>query len=1204
MNKTKIRNFALLFTLILFTVSLAFSIVTVFGAKADETLADVGVEIGTHEDLEKTTDNNIYGKENVTAVGWNGWGGFPKCLTFTETKDVSPILNSGKGALSFWLYIPDQAALDIYKSRTENHRWNFDVSSNETYSDDYKWTFTMVGTDFADARIGWQRIVMPFSGVGEGDKKGMNWSAVKSARINTTGFGVSGGYYGKVAEISFTTTSLSKNTITGDPVVTFGHGAVSGVDTETMNIPDLGESFTAYYNKDKGGFLTVLSLDKVYSVNKASDSALSVWVYFDRETDKAALSAYNIDISSGASYSDQHKYCINIQPLFAKCSVGWNQLIIPLESANEKNDMDWSDVRNIRLNVSGATACRVATANMQIVHSGVTEPTVVGYVEPTEPEPDRTVTLTEEGGIVSFSSNIDGLATDQTSAALAAIKQLDENTTAQYVIGNMNGNWSSWGGMVRATVFDKPYNVGAISTNQKGAFEFWIYVHNQAALDNMRSGKPIGLNLSTKGFSETKKWEFNISSLADDCMIGWNKIIIPFSSSMCVKHGGGPETADTVENLRFVVLDGVGAGQADLAFANFGFFLTEETEPVVINKKTQMTKPDDVAFGVGSAADLTADTQLLEGKTSYSAIGKNWGAKTQLIAFDKGYDLAKHDLYGKSVLSFGMYFADETTLEAHRAIASNYFITLGSGNGFNAENGYAFDISAQFADCSVGWNTISLPVNTADNKGEIDWSNVKFLQIAWDKAFGEGECEVAFAEFKLISTDETSRSVENDTGISLSVRSVEEFDKVTLIRSKKNITAYSIIDKGWGRFAQKQVTLAKTYNASKFAENGALAFWLYIENENTLNAYKDITGGWTVAAYSGAYKGANKLTFEIHSLFTDCIVGWNYIVLPVKAGTDSQFDFGAISSLGVECEGKDVAASVTEGKNKIALAQFSIIATDLTEMAVAETVSNIEEGLNPIAEKVIIDCNTTSNGGVFTGNKVDRQDHRYESGCVYTSGAGYDLHAQFECGETDLRKSTFIFAFWIWIEDPAYYFEADGTTLKKNLNGQIEISSSDRNDTNELKWEISQWGIEKFQKGWNWLVLKGSDGEFTGGEVNFDALVRFRIYVNGIQQSTLKIDRITIGSSETLLTAPDWEKEKFGNDPDTGFKGPNAYAPSNDTYIEVDFDNGAKDFTTTVTVTRKEKGCKSSVTAIPVACTVLIGGTAICILAVKKKKNN
>ena len=59
MNRTKIRNFALLFTLILFTVSLAFSIVTLYGANADETLADVGVEIGTHEDQENKTDIHL-----------------------------------------------------------------------------------------------------------------------------------------------------------------------------------------------------------------------------------------------------------------------------------------------------------------------------------------------------------------------------------------------------------------------------------------------------------------------------------------------------------------------------------------------------------------------------------------------------------------------------------------------------------------------------------------------------------------------------------------------------------------------------------------------------------------------------------------------------------------------------------------------------------------------------------------------------------------------------------------------------------------------------------------------------------------------------------------------------------------------------------------------------------------------------------------
>ncbi len=303
MNKTKIRNFALLFTALLFVLSLTLSFLSLRKASAQDVAAadDVNMEINTHEDLVKTTDNNIYGTENVTAVGWTGWGGFAKTLTFTESKDVSAIAESGKGALSFWLYIPDEAVLKKYQERKASDRWNFDISSNGTYSDEYKWTFTMLGTDFASARIGWQRIVMPFSAVGAGDKANMNWANVQSARLNTTGFGISSGYTGKVANISFTTTDLPKNTITGDPVTVFGHGAVSGVDTAVMNIPDLGQDFTAFYNKDKGGFLTVLALDQVYSVNKTSDSALSVWVYFDRESDKAALSAYNIDISSGES---------------------------------------------------------------------------------------------------------------------------------------------------------------------------------------------------------------------------------------------------------------------------------------------------------------------------------------------------------------------------------------------------------------------------------------------------------------------------------------------------------------------------------------------------------------------------------------------------------------------------------------------------------------------------------------------------------------------------------------------------------------------------------------------------------------------------------------------------------------------------------------------------------------------------------------
>ncbi len=157
MNKTKIKHIALIFTALLFVLSLTLSFLTLRRAGAEVAAADdVNVEINTHEDLAKTTDNNIYGQENVTAVGWTGWGGFAKSLTFTEKQDVSAIADSGKGALSFWLYIPDQTVLTQYQSRNASHRFNFDISSNATYSDDYKWTFTMLGTDFASARIGWQ----------------------------------------------------------------------------------------------------------------------------------------------------------------------------------------------------------------------------------------------------------------------------------------------------------------------------------------------------------------------------------------------------------------------------------------------------------------------------------------------------------------------------------------------------------------------------------------------------------------------------------------------------------------------------------------------------------------------------------------------------------------------------------------------------------------------------------------------------------------------------------------------------------------------------------------------------------------------------------------------------------------------------------------------------------------------------------------
>ena len=133
--------------------------------------------------------------------------------------------------------------------------------------------------------------------------------------------------------------------------------------------------------------------------------------------------------------------------------------------------------------------------------------------------------------------------------------------------------------------------------------------------------------------------------------------------------------------------------------------------------------------------------------------------------------------------------------------------------------------------------------------------------------------------------------------------------------------------------------------------------------------------------------------------------------------------------------------------------------------------------------------------------------------------------------------------------------------------------------------------------GWNWVTLKGKDASITGELPDFDNICRFRIYVNNIEISTLKIDRITIGyiNNTALFVTPEWEKEIVNND--GTFKGSNNYVAENSTYIEIDFDSLAEDYVVTIT----HSGCVSSVSAKLPICLLLVGA-AMALLFKKTKK--
>lgn len=73
--------------------------------------------------------------------------------------------------------------------------------------------------------------------------------------------------------------------------------------------------------------------------------------------------------------------------------------------------------------------------------------------------------------------------------------------------------------------------------------------------------------------------------------------------------------------------------------------------------------------------------------------------------------------------------------------------------------------------------------------------------------------------------------------------------------------------------------------------------------------------------------------------------------------------------------------------------------------------------------------------------------------------------------------------------------------------GQLEISSSGKNDQNELFWGFSALGLKN---GWNRVALKVSAGSSTGGAIDFTKINFMRLYIfakNGAS-TTFRLDNM------------------------------------------------------------------------------------------------
>ena len=945
--------------------------------------------------------------------------------------------------------------------------------------------------------------------------------------------------------------------------------------TETVD----GKEMTAYGCDGWGNVLTYFTLEQadasaVYATNKG---AIAFWLCFNNETSlnayKKVSGNFNIDVSSGSSYSDAHKYSFVINSLFADCEVGWNKILLPLATAGEKNDMDWSNICNLRLNGNG---CGLGAGASSMKFAGFTvtttdEESMQVVKEQAEMPADVALNIRSSDNMTATTETVDG-----------------KEMTAYGCDG--------WGNVLTYFTLEQA-DASAVYATNKGAIAFWLCFNNETSLNAYKkvSGN-FNIDVSSgSSYSDAHKYSFVINSLFADCEVGWNKILLPLATA-------GEKNDMDWSNICNLRLNGngcgLGAGASSMKFAGFTVTTTDEESMQVVKEQAEM--PADVALNIRSSDNMTATTETVDGKemTAYGCDG--WGNVLTYFTLEQA-DASKIYATGKGALTFWMYFANESSLNAYKAMEGTFIMDVSSQAQYEGGDAhkYAFEISSLFDYCSVGWNKILLPLATAAEKSDINWKGVYSIRLnGTGSAVADGASNLKFASFAFTVSDEARMTVlTNTANVLLTVSNAQDFAVTNETIGDMQATAYGCADYGWGGFV-KVLTLDRDYNVQAIADTnkGAFSFWMYIADDATLAAYKATTDFWSVDVCSSVnYNDTNKYTFMIASVFDDCVVGWNKMVLPFATAQEKlAIDWSKVRTLRLNCTGTALAA----GSNNVKFAEFAFIVSDETAMKITQTVAaqtggGEEEDLHPIDELVIIDCNSAS-GTYFSGNKVDKEDFRYGTGCVYTSGAGYGLTAtDIEVGKTDLRKNTIVFAMWIWIEDVAL-FDAAG------VNGQIELSSSNAFDKNEIFWENWWAGLKN---GWNWLVLRGEDASVSGGLPDFDNLKRFRIYVNGVSQSTMKIDRLTIGNVKNakLFDEPDWENEKANSGL---FKGANGYAAENDSYIGVDF-GAAEGFTVieqqTFTV---ETGCGGVIfgRTSEIVLLLLATAAAVTIVAAKPSK--
>lgn len=605
-----------------------------------------------------------------------------------------------------------------------------------------------------------------------------------------------------------------------------------------------------------------------------------------------------------------------------------------------------------------------------------------------------------------------------------------------------------------------------ISAYKNGSIHVSFYVNDPKQL-------PAGLTIELSSAGTFDKAEYELSIDAKKFSAGWNHFWLELASA---RTKGNPD----LSKINFIRVWASKPGdKLELIMDDLYATMDREQDPYAETssdkgKMIASCNTTNIFQKVEKAAVTTKEGQFVEGTGAF----KSESHKSILMM--KGILLNSVDIseYKDGFIHMSFYINKASFLKDNVSLEISSY-----GGNDKDDNLLRFVVSKD--DLKNGWNELYFKLAKPNGKkGICDLSAIKKIRVFGNRAEGAMTIidDICVTSTEHDGYEETSS---NKGKMISSCNTISIFQKLEQTRVT---VAKDMFVEGTGAFrtdGNKSVLmmkgiLDKSVDISEY-KDGYIHMSFYIRNKNHLTDSADGKAKAGVYLEISSYGGDDKdEDFLRWSVFKDELKnGWNDLYFKLSsAGKKGDCDLSAIKKIRVFGHRTEEAVTVID------------------DICVTQKIYDTYKETTTDAGKMIASCNTVNIFKTLERVSVVTAQGEFVEGTGALKSEG---HTSIVVMRGILEKTVDISKYSEGYIHVSFYIN-NTSLLGEYVN--LELSSSDKDDTDEYEWRIA---TKELQNGWNECFLKISERSSTKGSINFSAIKRIRIYSAGRQADAVTI---------------------------------------------------------------------------------------------------